>query len=214
MELELLKEIWKETDNQHATFASADTVSKKTSSFTQLKIVSVLKRNLFVEVIIMLICAAAIAIFYFVAFKGTFSEVSWMYIILAVFFLLYYYRKNELLKSLQQTSMNVKANLEFQVAALEKYIRFYLVAGTVLVPVLLAFFYILLFYKHIPLLPSLQNQIGSENFVLVYIIFSFFFTVALYYPYRWYIYNLYGKHIDKFKALLREMGDEDVKQTI
>lgn len=214
MELELLKEIWKETEKPQATFANADIVGvNKTTLSTQQKLISTLKRNLFAEVIIVLICVCAIAVFYFTAFNGNFSEVSWMYIILAILFLGYYYKKNQLLKSIQANSLNVKANLQFRITAFEKYIRFYLVTGTLLVPLLLTFFYFLLFHKHIHVFPALQNHIGSEKFIILYIMFSIFFTIALYYLYRWYIYSLYGKHIAQLKALLTEMDVENVKET-
>ncbi len=211
MELELLKDIWKETEKPEDTTVSEAIVTVHKAVPAQLKIIAILKKNLFAEVIIVLICVLAIAIFYFTAFNGSFKEVSWMYIALAIIFLMYYYRKNKLLKAMQANSQNVKANLECRLSALEKYIRLYLIAGTVLVPVLLCFFYILVFYKHVPVFPALQESVGITGFTILYIIFSIFFTIVLYYLYRWYIYNLYGKYIDQLKALLYEMGDEKIK---
>ena len=198
MELELLKEIWSETNGMPPRVVKVDAdVLQKATSFQQ-KIITALKRNLFIEVIVVLICVAAIAGFYFTAFGGNFREVSWMYIILAAGFLLYYFRKNRLLKTMQNTSLSVKSNIEIQLSTLEKYIRLYLIAG----------FYLLLSYKHITIFPSLQSVVGNLNFTLGYIVFSVFLTIALYYLYRWYIYKLYGKHIARLRTMLNEMNEE------
>lgn len=209
MELELLKEIWKETEKTQQAFAPAEMAAADNVLSAQQKIIAVLKRNLFIEVIIVLVCVSAIAFFYFTAFNGNFREVSWMYIALAAFFLVYYYQKNRLLTLLQSNTLAVKANLEYRLTLLEKHIRFYLLMGTLLVPVLMSFFYALVFYKHIIIFPSLQLRIGSLNFITGYIIFSFFLTGVLYYLYRWYIYKLYGKHIARLKTLLKEMNEEN-----
>jgi len=208
MELELLKEIWSETGNQPSSIArvSPDALHKAVSS--QQKIIALLKRNLLIELGIVFVCVIAIAAFYFTAFNGNFREVSWVYIILAIGFMIYYYHKNKLLKSMQETSLNVKANLQLRLYALEKYIRLYLIAGTVLVPILMTFFYVLLYYKHITVFPLLQSGTDNNYFTLVYIIFSIFFTFVLYFLYRWYIYKLYGKHILQLKAMLNEMEEE------
>ncbi|MFT3749329.1 MAG: hypothetical protein QM768_13470 [Agriterribacter sp.] len=207
MELELLKEIWNEINDKLPRVVKVDADVLQKATLSQQKIIASIKRNLFVEVIIVLVCVTAIAGFYFTAFGGNFKEVSWAYIMLAAGFLLYYFRKNRLLKVMQNTSLNVKANIEIQLSVLEKYIRFYLVAGTLLVPVLMGFFYLLLLYKHITIFPSLLPGVGNINFTLSYIVFSIFFTIVLYYLYRWYIYKLYGKHIARLRALLNEMND-------
>lgn len=209
MELELLKEIWQKTaPEQQVSLHTGTDVLPGTASSRQ-KIISRLRRNLFIEVIIVLVCVSAIAFFYFTAFNGNFKEVSWMYIALAVFFLVYYYQKNKLFTSLQSNTLAVKAHLEHRLSVLERYIRFYLLTGTLLVPVLMGFFYALVFYKHIIIFPSLQLHIGSANFTFAYIVFSFLLTIVLYYLYRWYIYKLYGKHIERLKTLLNEMNEEN-----
>ncbi|MCC6290215.1 MAG: hypothetical protein IT249_20230 [Chitinophagaceae bacterium] len=208
MELELFKEIWNEAQGKQDSYVHISKDIVQQSATSQQKIITAIKRNLFVEVVIVLLCVSAIAVFYFTAFGGNFKEVSWMYILLAAGFLWYYYKKNKLLKEMQVTALKVKANLEVQLSVLEKYIRLYLVAGTLLVPVVMTFFYVLLFYKHIVILPAIQSSMGNMNFTLGYIVFSIFFTIVLYYLYRWYIYKLYGKHIARLKALLNEMNEE------
>jgi hypothetical protein len=169
------------------------------------KMVSSMRRNLLAELVIVLVSVMAIAIFYFIAFNGMLREVSWMYIILAAVFIVYYYKKNKLLKDMECSMCRVKSNLEHQLKMLRKYIRLYLVLGTLLVPLVLLFFYVLMYYKHIIILPGLRERIGSDDFALLYIIFAVTFTAALYFLNRWYVYRLYGRYIERLEHMLSEM---------
>ena len=70
MELELLKELWEEAENKPANDpASGDAILEMTKK-ADLSIVSGMRRNLLIEVIVVLVCVAAIAVFYFAAFNG------------------------------------------------------------------------------------------------------------------------------------------------
>ncbi|MFT3704248.1 MAG: hypothetical protein QM802_17910 [Agriterribacter sp.] len=208
MELELLKEIWNNaTDKPVASIKLYDS-TLMVPVVSQRTIVATMKRNLFIELIVVAVCVTTIALFYFIAFDGRLKEVSWMYIILAGIFGVYFYKKNKLLREMECTSCRVKSNLELQLKTLEKYVRLYLVTGTLMVPVILLFFYLLVYYKHIVFLPSLYAYARMANFTLIYSAFAVIFTVVLYFVYRWYINRLYGKYIDRLKSMLSEMNDE------
>lgn len=204
MELELLKELWEEAENKPANDpASGDAILEMTKK-ADLSIVSGMRRNLLIEVIVVLVCVAAIAVFYFAAFNGQLQEVSWMYIIIAAGFLFYYYRKNTLLKRMQCTVCDVRSNLQIQLNTLEKYMRLYLIGGTILVPAVLAAFYLLVQYKHILILPL--SNISAGLGLVLYVALSVILTVALFFFHRWYIYKLYGRYIQRLKQLLEEMS--------
>jgi len=204
MELELLKEIWEESGKKPANApASGDAILRMIKK-ADLSMVSGMRRNLLIEVMLVLICATAIAVFYFVAFNGQLREVSWIYIIIAAGFLFYYYRKNALLKKMQCPVCDVRSNLDSQLKALEKYVRLYLVGGTALVPAVLAAFYILIRYKHIMILPF--SNINTGWGLALYIALSAMLTVTLFFFHRWYIFKLYGRHIQRLKQMLEEMN--------
>ena len=204
MELELLKEIWKEADNKPVHDpASGDAIFEMTKK-ADLSIVSGMRRNLLIEVVVVLVCVTAIAVFYFAAFNGQLQEVSWMYITIAAGFLFYYYRKNALLKKMQCPACDVRSNLERQLKTLEKYVRLYLIGGTGLVPAVLAVFYLLVQYKHIMILPF--SNISSGRGLALYVALSVILTTALFFFHRWYIYRLYGRYIQRLKQMLEEMN--------
>ncbi len=207
MELELLKEIWVDVADKPVKFSAIKVSLTEKLPASHRRIVAVMKRNLLVELIIVLVCVSAIAIFYFTAFNGKLQEVSWVYMAMAVVFGWYFYKKNKLLKQMHGITNQVKSNLEQQLNALEKYVRLYLIMGALMVPLVLLFFYLLVYYKHIILLPSLYEYSRQLNFTLLYIVFALTFTVALYFLNRWYINRLYGRHIHRLRNMLNEMNE-------
>lgn len=199
-----MKEIWKEADNKPANDTASGEAILEMTKKADLSIVSGMRRNLLIEVIVVLVCVTAIAVFYFVAFNGQLQEVSWMYIIIAAGFLFYYYRKNALLKRMQCTVCDVRSNLQIQLNTLEKYVRLYLAGGTVLVPAVLAAFYLLVQHKHIIILPF--STISAGLGLVLYIALTAILTVALFFFHRWYIFKLYGRYIQRLKQMLEEMN--------
>jgi hypothetical protein len=137
MELEKWKDIWKEADDQAPNDAQKlhSLLDKKSKSP-----VAKMKRNLRVELWIVIITYGAIILFYFLAFKGRMSAVSWFMLFIGLLFVIYFQRKNKLLTEIECLSCEVKSNLQKQTTTLEKYIRIYLIGGTVLAPVSLLFF--------------------------------------------------------------------------
>ena len=206
MELELFKTIWEEADKKvFDTTVSGDAILRMTKRPT-LNIVEHMRRNLRIEVIIILVCVTLIALLYFSAFNRQLQEISWMYILLATAFLYYYYRKNNLLKKMQCPACNVKSNLELQLHTLEKYIHLYLIGGIILVPAVLFSFYLLAYYKHIILFPF--SNLSFIAGLLTYTAIVAIITTVLFFLHRWYIYKLYGRHIQRLKSMLNEMSEE------
>ncbi|WP_152267651.1 hypothetical protein [Agriterribacter humi] len=207
MELEYLKEVWKEAANQKEIIVMGREQVLEIPDIRSQSLVSRMRRNLFYELLIVLACVTAIAAFYFISFGGALKEVSWAYILLAVGFISYYYKKNKLLKAMECPACRVKSNLQLQLVTLEKYVRLYLIAGTAMAPVVMLFFYVLFYYKHIILFPAVHAEKGAIGFTLLYLLFTSIFTIIFYFLNRWYINRLYGRHIQKLKSLLQEMEE-------
>ncbi len=92
------------------------------------------KRNLNRELIAVLIIYS-LTIWYIVTFQRMYSElavVRWH--LVGGAFLFYYYRKSKLLKQMECVACEVRSNLKQQLGTLEKYVRFYFIAGTILTP--------------------------------------------------------------------------------
>jgi len=94
---------------------------------------------------------------------------------------------------------------------LEKYVRFYLISGTVLAPVMVLFMGALMYIK-LPNPAKLSILYVSPTnplwkVILLWIIFLSVLTAVIYYTNVWYVRKLYGKHIDKLRELLKEIGE-------
>lgn len=210
MDLDQWKEIWQ------AESPAKPTDSEKLRALLDKKSgspVAKMKRNLNVELWIILVTYGAAIIFYFFAFNGSMNEISWFMLVIGGFFVVYYIRKQKLLRELEHLNRQVRSNLEKQVESLEKYIRFYLVSGTALVPFSMLFFGWLLHSKAIGattnnmLYPSDQNPLWKA--ILAWIVLVTIVTIAMYYINRWYVRKLYGRHVEKLRAVLEDMkGDE------
>ncbi|RTL58277.1 MAG: hypothetical protein EKK37_08030 [Sphingobacteriales bacterium] len=211
MELDNLKEIWNEVGSNPVQSNNNEQIAEMLNKSSQSPIAK-MKRNLRWELITVILLFAPIAIFYFFAFEGKFSVIAWMYIGLLIFFAAYFYYKNKLLSEMQCAACMVKSNLELQVKTLEKLVHFYLIAGTLMVPLLMIWLWLILYNR----LPSVQNSFhfwpSSEvSFLktgLAWTVILLFFSIIFYYINKWYIHKLYGRHIAKLKSILNEMEQE------
>src|SRR5689334_8520135 len=147
MELDSLKDIWKnldEEDLQPGREVPILSMLQKRSQST----IARLKRNLNRELIAVLIIYS-LTIWYIITYQRLYSELAVLLALVGGAFLFYYYRKNKLLKQMECVACEVRSNLKQQLGTLEKYVRFYFIAGTILTP--LAYFaagLIILFNAH------------------------------------------------------------------
>lgn len=210
MELDNLKDIWKEAGTK-PILQPQQQLMEMLSKPSQGPVAK-MKRNLFAELALICVLFSACAVYYFIAFKGTYSIFAWMYIIIAIAFGVYYYYKNRLLSEMQCSNCMVKANLERQINKLQKYVHAYLIYGTLLVPVVMLFLWFVL-YIRIPFLgnsiiffPSATTRLWET--VLINVIALALITIILYYLNRGWINKLYGRHIKHLREIVQEMNDE------
>ena len=211
MELNNLKEIWKELDQeivQQRNSGQIAAILKKRSRSP----IARMKRNLLLEFILVVVLYGCSSLYYFIAFNSRLAEISWFMIVTGLFFIIYYARKNKLLNEMQCVSCQVRSNLEKQISTLEKYIRFYLITGTLLPPVSVIFLGILLTIKMPNPLKSTIFYVSPSNplwrVMMVWIIALIVITTLMYFCNVWYVKKLYGKHIQELKMILREMKEE------
>lgn len=151
MELENMKELWNEKNKPLKV--AGDKISEIIRKPSKGPLAR-MKRNLWYELLTVILGFGLIAVYYFIAFDSKYSLISWVYVFLIVLFSYYFIRKSKLLENMQCSSCHIKSNLELQVKMLEKYTRFYLISGTAVVPLLMIFLGILLYYKK----PGLANR--------------------------------------------------------
>jgi hypothetical protein len=206
MELDQLKSIWqKESSPSKGSEHMLPMLSRRSNNP-----IARMKRNLLFELIAVVLLYGFTIVYYAIAFRGKLSEVSWFMIAIAFFFIIYYYRKNKLLNEMECVSCQVKSNLQRQVNTLEKYVRFYLIAGTALIPFTILFFSLILYLK-LPIIPT-SVFFPRKGFPIwetssAWIAVTFVSTVVAFYLNKWYVRKLYGKHVQKLKELLAEMEE-------
>ncbi len=209
MELDQWKDIWKTEGEQPSKDAQKlrSLLDKKSNSP-----VSKMKRNLKVELWFLIITYGAIILFYFLAFKGRLSVVSWFMLFIGLLFVIYFQRKNKLLTEMECLSCEVKSNLQKQVTTLEKYIRVYLIGGTLLAPISLLFFG---WFSYIKARKNVNDSLffpGEHNpmwkAILAWVILTAIVTFLFYFLNKWYVRKLYGKHVEKLKEVLSEMEND------
>ncbi|HEX6432474.1 MAG TPA: hypothetical protein VF008_32495 [Niastella sp.] len=224
MELDSLKDIWKnldEVDLQPGREVPVLSMLQKRSQGTIAK----LKRNLNRELAAVLIIYS-FTIWYIVMYQGLYPELAVLLALVGGAFLFYYYRKNKLLKQMQCVSCEVKSNLKTQLVTLEKYVRFYFIAGTILTP--LAYFAagVITLFNAPEVQPALGNgpfdgaqtsmgqmpiasNISNHRFFILFVSMGVVVTVGSYFLNRWLINKMYGQHIQKLKELLYQMEEAD-----
>jgi hypothetical protein len=222
MELDSLKDIWKDLDESDLQPGSDVPISSMLHKKSQSTIAR-LKRNLNRELIAVLIIYS-LTIWYIITFQQMYSELAVLLALVGGAFLFYYYRKSKLLKQMECVACEVRSNLKQQLGTLEKYVRFYFIAGTILTP--LAYFaagMIILFNAQevnshvvnvsidaqtsVSQMPIAQH-ISNHRFFVLFLSIGAVLTVGSYFMNRWMIGKLYGQHVQKLKDLLTQMDEE------
>jgi hypothetical protein len=159
-----------------------------------------MRRNLLGELILVICTYVPAILYYLFGTGGRLTGIAWPLLMLIVLFAGYYYRKDKLLRKMHCVSCQVRSNLEQQIMSLRKYVRFYTVAGTIMVPVM-AIFSLSVIYYHASHAPGWRGLMPWA-IALVPI------TAGSYYINAWHVRKVYGLHIRKLEELLQEM-DED-----
>lgn len=207
MELDSLKELWKEAGRQQAAPPGSDEqvlamLQKKSQSP-----ISKMKRNLRWELVVLTVLYSLTIAYYLLAWEGRYWVIALMLGLILAFFAVYYYHKNKLLSNMECVTCEVRSNLSMQLKTLEKYVRFYFISGTLLTPI--AYFMAGLV---VLLQPSRHARLSdySSTFYLTFIGVGIIITVAIYFLNIWYVYRLYGQHIKRLKNLLRDMDEGEL----
>ena len=204
MELETLKSLWQEQDLP----PGRDTDPEDLLAILQKRSrgpIARMRRNLRFEGLLMVISYIPIIVAYLGMFDGKLSLISLIMSIVLVFYGVYYYRKNQLLKNMQCVTCEVRSNLARQTKTLEKYLRFYTWSGTLVpvVSIVLAFQTLRYSYRHLSFRPSFYWWMEPSYFLLLVIPFA----IGLHFLNKRLVNKLYGRHVEKLKDLLREMDE-------
>jgi uncharacterized protein YeeX (DUF496 family) len=205
MELDNLKDLWrnlKEDDHQDDDDQIIKILQKKSQSP-----IAKMKRNLFLELIAVIILYAFPIWYFFETSGGMYIEISVLLSIAVLLFIFYFYKKNKLLGEMQCVTCEVRSNLQRQLITLEKYVWLYFVSGILLVPI--AYFapglIVILKYPGRDVSAEFTNSTAYTIFITIGVLI----TIGSYFFSRWYIRKLYGQHINRLKDLLLQMEEKE-----
>lgn len=207
MELDSLKSVWQQEQSAPVIARqNADAeILKMTGRKSQSPVARML-RNMGRELLAVLIIYNLTIAYYVFENGSRYWLIVLLLILLEVFFAVYYYRTSKLLKAIQCIQCEVSSSLRRQVRTLEKYIRFYFIAGTVATPV--AYFLTGLIVLH-----SSSKGISlsrySIGFYAVFIGIGLVITLLVYLLNKWYVHKLYGRHLEKLQRLLNEIEETE-----
>mgnify|MGYP006902222417 CR=1 FL=1 len=210
MELDSLKAVWKEVGTETAGTSVPELeqlLSKKSKSP-----IAKLKRNLFWEMVLVVVCYGATILYYLLQNQPGMVYLALMMAVLGGLYGWYYITKRRLLVNMECVTCEVKSNLSTQLVALEKLVRLYLWAGTLLVPAVLMISGTIA-YDSTPLPHDLP--LSREDFFVYFLIgmliVSLVVTVPVFFINRWYVNLLYGRHIKKLRQIVNEMNEAPFK---
>ncbi len=220
MELDSLKDIWKNLDEQDLRPGSDVPIMSMLQKRSKSPVAK-MKRNLYWEMAALVVFYSLAIWYYITAWQGRYWEVALLLFLVGVFALFYYLRKNKLLKGMQCVACEVKSNLKMQLNTLEKYVNFYFVSSTVLTPIAYFVAGLIVFFKtpDSPDDPEVAfkragdsvHQMGEHvpdlSFLITFITIGVILTIGVYFLSRWAINRLYGQHIRKLKELVEQMEE-------
>jgi hypothetical protein len=173
--------------------------------------VAKMRRNLVGELLLILVTYTPAILFYFLEFDGKLSGIAWLFILLVIILAVYFHRKNRLLNAMQCAEYNICTSLRQQVDTLKRYIRFYVRAGTAMIPIMAILTWLIIRWKFPPLPGAdLFYRISGSPWwqhPLIWLAMLIPVTVGVYFLNVWYVGRLYGQHIRKLQDLLREMEE-------
>ena len=206
MELDQLKEMWGNMaiDKRDSSNEEIQAMLRKKSKSPIAK----MKRNLMIEMIVVIVLYSWIIIDYVIKYKGVMLSIPLLMFALGVLFVVYYVRKRKLLKDMECVTCEVKSNLQQQLTILGKYVRIYMLAGTLLFPITMIIMCVILFF-YSEEMQQLQKPVPFLPFLAVVTVLAVVLTIPIYFLNKWYVRKLYGQHIEKLKLIVSEMSEEE-----
>lgn len=204
MELDQLKTLWKHADEKLPTLS--DTNIEEILRHRSRRPIARMKRNLKLEIIFLIILYIPLIWYFAIDYKKIYIYYDIVLIVAALSFLMYARYKYKLLDKMECAACEVKSNLSVRVNMLEKLVKLYFYWGNIsavlgyLISIVIS--YVGLFSERgekIPV-PSILEITILVSIGAVFVLFAYFAN-------RWYIFKLYGQHIQNLKTLLYEMDE-------
>jgi len=201
MEIEDLKYIWQKQNEGFKPKDEAElaTMLKRKST----SIIARLKRNVWFELIFTFLGGLALLAYALTLPGGYLKWTSISILILFSIYSIYYLKKLRLLNRFDTGNDHIKANLERLLSKLKGYLKFYKRSYSVLYPV---FFVLGLLFAAIEHgATGFFNKVTRPEVLLILLPGAGLFFIFSTWLTSWYLKKLYGNHLEKLEALLKEL---------
>ena len=207
MELDDLKELWKESNNSSLLNNEEDL--RQILSHRSRSPIAIMKRNLKLEVLFVILFYSFII---WLISNQVDSNILYFDILLLILagmlFCIYAFYKYKLLYKMESVACEVKSNLNLQLNSLEKLVKLYFKVGNIGV---------VLVYLIAGAISYIEAEGDKVHFpqvleLIIFLSIGVILAIINYYSSRWYIFKLYGKHIQKLKNIIYEMDEKSNDQ--
>lgn len=200
MEIEDLKGIW---IKQSQTFTPKDEVELATMlKGNSTSIVARLRRSVWFELIVTFVAGMGLLIYALTLPGGWLKWTSGSMVVLFCLYSFYYYKKLNLLNRFDANE-NLRANLTHLIESLNGYLKFYKRSYAILYP--LYFFLALLFTAIEYGADGFLHRVSKPDVIASLVLFAAIFFACSTWLTKWYLTKLYGNHLKKLEAVLREL---------
>ena len=208
MELDDLRRQWQQQPDP-ANSPSVDAAQLQgLLARTPTNLVAKLRRNTWVETVLTtLVGMGALAYLVSGPTLVIFKLYGWVFVLLALLLLVHYYRQLQLLRRMGRAEAHVRKHLGAFCVGLRRQIQFYYRLNLAMLPLTtllnLAF---LVEQELVRAAPFRWSLVSIEAGCVLLLVLPLQWAAVR--GTRWYLQRLYGQHLDRLEANLRELGDE------
>ena len=204
MELEKLKELW--VDSTNSSLPIDEEGLSKILNQSSRRPIALIKRNLKLEVLFVILLYGFLIWLILNQVDSNILYVDIILLVLAgILFCFYAFYKNKLLNKMECVGCEVKSNLSLQVKSLEKLVKLYFKVGNI------SIVFVYLIAGTISYIEAEGDTVHFPHVLelVIFITIGAVLFIISYYFSRWYLFQLYGKHIQKLKNILYDMDESD-----
>ncbi|HEY9488656.1 MAG TPA: hypothetical protein VIQ51_09995 [Chryseosolibacter sp.] len=201
MEIEDLKYIWRKQSEDFRPKGETELASMLNGKSTS--IIAHIKRNVWFELIFTFLGGLGLLIYAVTLPAGYLKWTSICILVLFCGYTIYYIKQLQLLNRFDPGKGHIKANLKRLIQDLKGYLKFYKRSYSVLYPVF--FFLGLLFAAIEHGTTGFYHKITRPEVFMILVPGAAAFFILSTSLTSWYLKKLYGNHLEKLEALLREL---------
>jgi hypothetical protein len=202
MELDELKDLWKKSDAVFQPKEESELASMLRGSSKS--IVDKLKRSVWLELIFTTVSGIVLLVYALTLPSGALKWTSVSILAIFMAYCFYYVKKIMLLHRFNANQKNLRVTLENLIANLSGYLKFYKRSYTILYPVY--FFLALLFGAMERGFDQFVTALSEPKTIFYLVGFAAIFYVGSTWLVKFVLKKLYGNHLEKLKALQKDLN--------